>query len=610
MKKLSSTNEFVIKFANVNGSGSASANQMFAKGIFRSGVPVSPKNIFPSNIQGLPTWFEIRASERGYLGRKAGIDFMVAMNPQSYAQDVAEINPGGYLLYDSSWKREFNRDDINVIEVPLTSLCVNEFQNPKTRLLFKNLVYVGALSYLMSMNKDIFIELIEEQFKGKEKLISPNVQALEMGFNYAKTNLAGSCDIKVIQKNLTDGMILTNGNNAGGLGCVYGGATVCAWYPITPSTSLAESYKKYCDQFRIDKETDKNKFAYVQAEDELASIGMAIGANWNGARAFTATSGPGISLMTEFVGLAYFAEIPIVIFNIQRGGPSTGMPTRTQQSDILSCAYASHGDTKHVMLIPSDPKECFEFAAESFDISDRLQTPVFVLSDLDIGMNDWTCPEFEWDDAKEFDRGKVLSKDDLENMESWGRYLDVDGDGIPFRTLPGTHPEKGAYFARGSSHDEYARYVEDGEVNARNLKRILKKFKGAHKFLPKPVFKQDTNASSIGLIYFGSTEAAMQESLDQLSISGFPIDAMRIRSFPFSAEVWEFIHQHESVFLVEQNRDAQMRTLIISEGNINPEKFISILCFDGSPITANFISESIIEILSDKNISQASEEIK
>jgi len=610
MKKLSSTNEFVIKFANVNGSGSASANQMFAKGIFRSGVPVSPKNIFPSNIQGLPTWFEIRASEKGYLGRKAGIDFMVAMNPQSYAQDVAEINPGGYLLYDSSWKREFNRDDINVIEVPLTSLCVNEFQNPKTRLLFKNLVYVGALSYLMSMNKDIFIELIEEQFKGKEKLISPNVQALEMGFNYAKTNLAGSCDIKVIQKNLTDGMILTNGNNAGGLGCVYGGATVCAWYPITPSTSLAESYKKYCDQFRVDEETGKNKFAYVQAEDELASIGMAIGANWNGARAFTATSGPGISLMTEFVGLAYFAEIPIVIFNIQRGGPSTGMPTRTQQSDILSCAYASHGDTKHVMLIPSDPKECFEFAAESFDISDRLQTPVFVLSDLDIGMNDWTCPEFEWDDAKEFDRGKVLSKDDLENMESWGRYLDVDGDGIPFRTLPGTHPEKGAYFARGSSHDEYARYVEDGEVNARNLKRILKKFKGAHKFLPKPVFKQDTNASSMGLIYFGSTEAAMQESLDQLSISGFPVDAMRIRSFPFSAEVWEFIHQHESVFLVEQNRDAQMRTLIISEGNINPEKFISILCFDGSPITANFISESIIEILSDKNISQAYEEIK
>ena len=610
MSKLASINEFVIKFANVNGSGSASANQMFAKGIFRSGIPVSPKNIFPSNIQGLPTWFEIRASEKGYLGRKAGIDFMVAMNPQSYAQDVAEINSGGYLLYDSSWKREFHRDDINIIEVPLTSLCVDEFKNPKTRLLFKNLVYVGALSYLMSIDKDIFIELINEQFKGKEKLIAPNVQALEMGFNYAKKHLVDACDIKVNQKNLTDGMILTNGNNAGGLGCVYGGATVCAWYPITPSTSLAESYKKYCDQFRVDEKTGKNKFAFVQAEDELASIGMAIGANWNGARAFTATSGPGISLMTEFIGLAYFAEIPVVIFNIQRGGPSTGMPTRTQQSDILSCAYASHGDTKHVMLIPSDPKECFEFAADSFDISDRLQTPVFVLSDLDIGMNDWTCPEFTWDDAKEFDRGKVLSKDDLDNMESWGRYLDVDGDGIPFRTLPGTHPEKGAYFTRGSSHDEYARYVEDGEVNARNLSRILKKFEGADKFLPKPIFKQETNASSKGLIYFGSTEAAMQESLDQLSASGFPIDAMRIRSFPFSAEVWDFIDQHESIFLVEQNRDAQMKTLLISEGKINPEKFISVLCFDGAPITADFISESIIEILSDKNFSKTAEEMK
>jgi len=610
MSKLTSINEFVIKFANVNGSGSASANQMFAKGIFRSGIPVSPKNIFPSNIQGLPTWFEIRASEKGYLGRKAGIDFMVAMNPQSYSQDVAEINPGGYLLYDSSWKREFHRDDINIIEIPLTSLCVDEFKNPKTRLLFKNLVYVGALSYLMNICKDIFIELIQEQFKGKEKLIAPNVQALEMGFNYAKKNLVNACDIKINKKNLTDGMILTNGNNAGGLGCVYGGATVCAWYPITPSTSLAESYKKYCDQFRVDEKTGKNKFAFVQAEDELASIGMAIGANWNGARAFTATSGPGISLMTEFVGLAYFAEIPVVIFNIQRGGPSTGMPTRTQQSDILSCAYASHGDTKHVMLIPSDPKECFEFAAESFDISDRLQTPVFVLSDLDIGMNDWTCPEFDWDDAKEFDKGKVLSKNDLDNMQSWGRYLDVDDDGIPFRTLPGTHPDKGAYFTRGSSHDEYARYVEDGEVNARNLSRILKKFEGAYKFLPKPIFKQETNASPKGLIYFGSTDASMQESLDQLSASGFPIDAMRIRSFPFCTEVWDFIDQHETIFLVEQNRDAQMKTLLVSEGNINPEKLISVLCFDGSPITANFISESIIEILLDKDNAKTAEEIK
>ena len=609
MKKIASINEFVIKFANVNGSGSASANQMFAKGIFRSGVPVSPKNIFPSNIQGLPTWFEIRASEKGYLGRKAGIDFMVAMNPQSYKEDVAELNPGGYLLYDSSWKREFNRTDINIIEIPLTSLCVEEFPNPKQRLLFKNLVYVGALSFLMSIDKDIFITLINEQFKGKEKLIEPNVRALEMGFTYAENHFDNQCSIKIRASNLTDGMILTNGNNAGGLGCVYGGATVCAWYPITPSTSLAESYKKYCDQFRVDRVTGKNNFAFVQAEDELSALGMAIGANWNGARAFTATSGPGISLMNEFVGLAYFAEIPVVIFNIQRGGPSTGMPTRTQQSDILTCAYASHGDTKHVMLIPSDPKECFEFAAQAFDIADRLQTPIFVLSDLDIGMNDWTCPEFVWDDEKKFDKGKVLSKDDLENMESWGRYLDIDGDGIPYRTLPGTHPDKGAYFTRGSSHDEYAKYIEDGEINARNLSRILKKYQGAIKYLPKAVFKQDINTSSVGVIYFGSTEASMQESLDQLSISGHPIDAMRIRSFPFGPEVWEFIDQHDSLFVIEQNRDAQMKTLILAEAKVNHKKLISVLCFDGAPITAAFISKTIMKYLSKDTLAKTVEEI-
>ena len=610
MKKIESVNEFVIKFANVNGSGSASANQMFAKGIFRSGVPVSPKNIFPSNIQGLPTWFEIRASEKGYLGRKAGIDFVVAMNPQSYKEDIEEINSGGYLLYDSSWKRNFERTDINILEIPLTSLCVEEFSNPKQRLLFKNLVYVGALSFLLDIKKDIFITLINEQFKGKEKLIEPNVRALEMGFNYAQTHLQDKCNIKVKKSNLTNGMILTNGNNAGGLGCVYGGASVCAWYPITPSTSLAEAYKKYSEQFRVDETTGKNNFAIVQAEDELAAVGMAIGANWNGARAFTATSGPGISLMNEFIGLAYFAEIPVVIFDIQRGGPSTGMPTRTQQSDILTCAYASHGDTKHVILMPADPKECFEFAAESFNIADRLQTPIFVLSDLDIGMNDWTCPKFEWDDSKKFDKGKVLSKEELNNMESFGRYLDVDGDGIPYRTLPGTHPSKGAFFTRGSSHDEYARYVEDGEVNARNLSRILRKYEGSAKILPKAVFKQDTNASSIGAIYFGSTEAPMQESLDMLSESGHPIDAMRLRSFPFGSEVWEFIEQHDLIFIIEQNRDAQMKTLILAEAKVTPKKLVSVLCFDGSPITAKFISTKVIERLSDKELVKIAQDSK
>jgi 2-oxoglutarate ferredoxin oxidoreductase subunit alpha len=593
MTKIVSTNEFVIKFANVNGSGSASANQMFAKGIFRSGVPVSPKNIFPSNIQGLPTWFEVRISEKGYLGRTEGVDIAVAMNPQSYNEDLREINSGGYLIYDSSWKRDFKRTDINIIEIPLTKLCVEEFTNPKTRLLFKNIVYVGALSYLLGMDKEIYETLIAEQFKGKDKLIAPNIKALNIGYDYASGNLKGSCEIKVNKSEKTKGMILTSGNDASGLGCVYGGATVCSWYPITPSTSLAEAFTDYSEKLRIEENTNKNKFAIIQAEDELAAVGMAIGANWNGARAFTATSGPGISLMSEFLGLAYFAEVPLVVFDIQRGGPSTGMPTRTQQSDVLSCAYASHGDTKHVLLIPSNPKECFEFAAEAFDLADRIQTPVIVLSDLDLGMNDWSCPEFEWDDSKTYDKGKVLYAKDLEEIEKFGRYLDVDGDGIPYRTYPGAHSEKGAYFNRGTSHDEYARYTEDGVVNARNLSRLLKKYQTASDMVPSPIFNQETNSSPTGVIYFGSTEASMQEALDKLHEEGIVLDAMRIRAFPFNLEVWEFIEDHDLLFIVEQNRDGQMRTLFMAEGGIIPDKLVSILCFDGQPITADFISNKI-----------------
>ena len=593
MSNIKSTNEFVIKFANVNGSGSASANQMFAKGVFRSGVPVSPKNIFPSNIQGLPTWFEVRVSEKGYLGRREGVDIVVAMNPQSYNEDLMELNSGGYLLYDSSWKRDFKRTDINVIEIPLTKLCVEEFSNPKQRLLFKNIVYVGALSYLLDMDKEIYEILIKEQFKGKEKLIDPNVKALNLGYDYARENLKEICEIKIETSDNTKGMILTSGNDASGLGCVYGGATVCAWYPITPSTSLAEAFTDYSEKLRVEEETNKNKYAIIQAEDELAAVGMAIGANWNGARGFTATSGPGISLMSEFIGLAYFAEVPLVLFDIQRGGPSTGMPTRTQQSDVLSCAYASHGDTKHVLLIPSDPKECFEFAAEAFDLADRIQTPVIVLSDLDLGMNDWTCPEFKWDDTKLFDKGKVLHGKDLEEIENFGRYLDVDGDGIPYRTYPGAHPEKGAYFTRGTSHDEYAKYTEDGVVNARNLSRLLKKYQTASELVPNPIFKQETNTSSIGVIYYGSTEASMQEALDLLHEAGVILDAMRLRAFPFNLEVWEFIEDHDLLFIVEQNRDGQMRTLIMAEGGIIPDKLVSVLCFDGQPITADFISNKI-----------------
>ena len=598
MKKIEAKNKFVIKFANVNGSGSASANQLFAKGIFRSGITVSPKNIFPSNIQGLPTWFEVRVSEKGYQGRRESVDIMVAMNPQSYNQDVQEINPGGYILYDSSWKRDFGRTDINVIEIPLTKICLKEFADSKQRFLFKNIVYVGALSSLLGIDKNIYEVLIEEQFKGKEKLIEPNVKALGLGFNYAEENLRDRCAIKVEKSNKTDGMILTSGNDASGLGCLYGGATVCTWYPITPSTSLAESFTSYCEELRIEPKSDKNKFAIIQAEDELAAIGMAIGANWNGARGFTATSGPGISLMSEFIGLAYFAEVPLVIFDIQRGGPSTGMPTRTQQSDVLTCAYASHGDTKHVLLMPSTPKECFDFAAEAFDLADRLQTPIIVLSDLDLGMNDWTTPELQWDDSREYDRGKVLSKADLDNLDTYGRYLDVDGDGIPYRTYPGTHPNKGAYFTRGTSHDENARYTEDGKVNAKNLSRLLKKYQTASELVPRPEFKQGSNLSSIGVIYFGSTEASMNETLDLLQEEGTVLDAMRLRAFPFNLEVWEFIEDHDLLFIVEQNRDGQMRTLIMAEGGIVPDKLVSILCFDGSPITADFIFNKITSHIS------------
>ena len=593
MNKISSTNDFVIKFANVNGSGSASANQMFAKGVFRSGIPVSPKNIFPSNIQGLPTWFEVRVNEKGYLGRREGIDIAVAMNPQSYSQDVTELKQGGYLIYDSSWARDFGRDDINILEIPLTKLCVQEFSNPKQRLLFKNLGYVGLLASILEMDKEIYVSLIEEQFKGKEKLIEPNVKALNIGYKYAEDNFKDFCEIKVKNSNKTEGLILTSGNDAAGLGCVYGGATVCAWYPITPSTSLAESFDKYSEKFRVEVGTDKNKYAFIQAEDELAAMGMTIGANWNGARAFTATSGPGVSLMSEFIGLAYFAEVPAVLFNVQRGGPSTGMPTRTQQSDLLSCAYASHGDTKHIMLIPSDPKECFEFAVEAFDLAERYQTPVIVLLDLDLGMNDWSSKEFQWNDLQEYDRGKVLSKEDLDEIEEFGRYLDVDGDGVPYRTYPGTHPQKGAYFTRGTSHDEYARYTEDGVKNAEILSRLTKKFQTASSTVPTPIFNQEASTSSIGIIYFGSTDCSMQEALDSLKDEKIDVDAMRIRSFPFNLEVWEFIEEHDLLFIVEQNRDGQMRTLLMAEGGIMPDKLVSILCFDGQPITASFITNKI-----------------
>ena len=593
---LVSKNDFVIKFANVTGSGSASANQMFAKAVFRMGIPVSPKNIFPSNIQGLPTWFEIRINKNGYLGSKGSVDLSVAMNPQSYNQDVEELNSGGYLLYDSSWKRNFYRDDINVIEIPLTSLCVESFTNAKQRALFKNIAYVGALSVLLDMEYEIFEELISEQFASKKNLIEPNLKALNIGRDYVLNNLPYPIGLTLERMDKNDGKILISGNEAAGLGAVYGGATICAWYPITPSTSLAEGFEKYAKKFRVDEKTGKNLYASVQAEDELSAIGMAIGANWNGARSFTATSGPGISLMSEFLGLAYFAEVPVVVFDVQRGGPSTGMPTKTQQSDILACAYASHGDTKHVMLLPEDPKECFEFSAMAFDLADRLQTPVFVVTDLDMGMNDWVVDELEWDDSRKFDRGKVLDFEALEKMEEkFGRYHDVDGDGICYRTYPGAHPSKGAYFTRGTSHDEYARYSEDGEINATNLRRLVQKFKTASELVPDPEIILSDKKNCSGVIYYGSTSAAMIEARDMLKEEGIELDLMRVKAFPFNLDVWDFIEKHDYVYVVEQNRDSQMRTLLMAEGGISAEKLRSLVWFNGQPIEANFIAKKIRE---------------
>jgi len=593
--RIEATNDFVIKFANVNGSGSASANRLFARSFLRMGVPIASRNIFPSNIQGLPTWYEVRVTEAGHLGRRGGVDLMVAMNPQTWDRDVAEIEPGGYLFYDSTRPLPPSkfRPDITVVGMPLTAICNERYKDPRQRQLFKNIIYVGALASLLGIEMGEVEKLIAEQFRGKDKLIPPNYEALHMGRDWAEANLKGAIGLEVRRADAVGDRIFIDGNDAAGLGAVYGGATVCAWYPITPSTSMAEAFTKWCGKFRTDPETGKAKAAIVQAEDELASIGMVIGAAWNGARAFTATSGPGISLMQEFIGLAYFAEVPAVIFDVQRGGPSTGMPTRTQQSDILLAAYASHGDTKHVLLFPEDPRECFEFAAEAFDLADRLQTPVFVLLDLDIGMNEWLCEPLAWDDGRAFDRGKVLTAGDLEAGREFGRYLDVDGDGIPFRTYPGTHPSKGAFFTRGTSRDRYARYTEEGAAYVDNMQRLLRKFETAKSFVPAPIRRDANEPTRYGALYFGSTAPAMDEAIAALEAKGVHLDTLRVRAFPFSEEVIDFILGHDQVFVIEQNRDAQLRALLLNEGAIDPTRLISVLHYDGTPITARFIVDEI-----------------
>jgi len=565
------------------------------KSIFRMGIPVVGKNYFPSNIQGLPTWYEIRVTGAGYQSRSNRVDVMVAMNAQTYTQDMADVTPGGWLIYDSTWPRDqlFNRKDITVIGVPFSKLCNENFDGVRARILMKNIAYVGTVAALLDIDLDVIVKLLQETFAAKAHLIDSNMQAIRLGYDYANNNVTCPLPMHVEPMDKTSNSVIMDGNTAAGLGCMYAGATVGAWYPITPSTSLMDAFLSFCSRYRVDPETGKNTYAIIQAEDELAAIGMVVGAAWNGARSFTPTSGPGISLMSEFIGYAYYAEIPTVIFNVQRTGPSTGMPTRTQQCDLLSCAYASHGDTKHVLLFPSDPEECFYMAPKAFDMAERLQTPVMVMSDLDIGMNDWMVPELEWDESYVPDRGKVLNAEQLEEMDKFYRYLDVDGDGIPYRTLPGVHP-KGAYFTRGSGHTKLGAYTEDAAAYQDVVDRLLVKWETARGILPGPEI-QYSKFNKSGIITIGSGGGACKEALDRLAVEGIGLNYCRIRSFPFNKDVADFIEQHDVVYVVEQNRDAQLRTLLINDIEANQSKLVSLLHYNGMPINSGFVVSRVLE---------------
>jgi 2-oxoglutarate/2-oxoacid ferredoxin oxidoreductase subunit alpha len=593
---MSLVNDFVVRFANVNGTGSASANLLFAKSIFRMGLPVSAKNIFPSNIQGLPTWYEVRVSERGYLGRRDGIDLCVSVNPQSLVEDMASVRPGGFFLYDSTkpLHEELIRSDVHLIGIPLMQTCIREYQDPRQRLLFKNVMYVGALSALLDIEFGVLEQLISEQFASKAKLVPPNIKALQLGVDYVKEHLDHPLPFKVERRDLVGDSIMIDGNSACGLGAVYAGATVASWYPITPSTSVAEAFETYCERFRVAEDGSHN-FAIVQAEDELAAIGMAIGANWNGARAFTATSGPGVSLMNEFLGLAYFAEIPVVLIDVQRVGPSTGMPTRTQQGDLLEAAYASHGDTKHPMLFPSTPTECFTMTVDAFELADRIQSPVMVMTDLDLGMNDHLTAPFQWDDRRMLDRGKLLTAEQLEEIQKYGRYLDLDGDGIAYRTIPGTHPAKGAYVARGTSRTRMAAYTENSWDYQDNMDRLALKWETVKTLVPKPETQVVGSGSKEAMLFFGTSTQSALEAHDILAEQGVVIDTIRLLSFPFGAEVAAFVDAHERIYVIEQNRDAQMRQLLTMELNVDPKKFVPVLNYDGKPITARTIVDKILQ---------------
>jgi 2-oxoglutarate ferredoxin oxidoreductase subunit alpha len=588
---MSQLNDFAFKIATVNGTGSASANTLLMQSIFRMGIPVTGKNIFPSNIQGLPTWYEIRVSKDGWNARPSDIDLVVAMNPETYKKDVATVRDGGYLLYDSSWPlaEELHRDGINIIGIPCGELCVNTFERDRDRVLLRNIVYTGALAALLDIDQDVISELLREKFGKKPKLLEMNFTAVRLGMDYAKKHYSCPLPFSLKRMNETSNHILMDGNSAFGLGAVFAGATVGAWYPITPSTSLMDAFTEFCRMYRTTPEGEK-KYVIIQAEDELSAAGMVIGANWAGARAFTSTAGPGISLMQEFIGLAYYAEVPSVFVDVQRVGPATGMPTRTQQSDLFSCAYASHGDTKHICIYPSDPKECFEMAPIAFDLAERFQTPVFVVTDLDIGMNDWMVPRFKWDDKYVPDRGKVLSGEEVAALPKWGRYQDTGG-GIPSRTLPGSGG-KGAFFTRGSGHNLNAAYTEDSAEYKAVLDRIALKFKTAATAVPRPEMS-GTGSADVGVIALGGTRGAVLEGIARLKEQGIEADFMRIRGFPFGEEVLEFINSHERVFVVEQNRDAQLKSMLTIELSVDPNRLTSVLDFAGLPLTAKVVVEGV-----------------
>ena len=590
-------NDFVVKFANVNGTGSASANGLVMKSIFRMGIPVMGKNLFPSNIQGLPTWYEIRVSKDGYVARSGRVDIMVAMNGETYARDLKDVSSGGYLLYDSSWPRPalLQRDDVTIMGAPLARMCNETFQGTRNRILLKNIMYAGVIAALVDLDIDVMRKQLADSYANKKALLDANVQALEIGYNYAKEHFQCPLPLRCEPMNKTAGHIMIEGNVASALGCLYAGATVGAWYPITPSTSLMDAFRGFCEKWRIDPETGARNYIVVQAEDELAAIGVVIGASWNGARAFTPTSGPGLSLMNEFLGLAYYAEIPCVLFDVQRVGPSTGMPTRTQQCDLMSAAYASHGDTRHVLLFPSNPEECFYMAAQAFDLAERLQTPVMVLLDLDIGMNDWMCKELQWDDAYRPDRGKVMTHEQLEKIEKFHRYTDKDGDGIPYRTLAGVHP-KGAYFTRGSGHNQFGGYTEDSTEYQQVVDRLKKKFNTAKSVVPKAIIEGRTD-NDIGFVSIGSCDGAVHEAIDILRRRGVHVDYMRVRAFPFGAEVEDFLAAHETIFVIEQNRDAQLRSLLTLETNVDKAKLRSILHYSGMPMSSDCIVDAMLRIL-------------